>query len=554
MEKGYPAVRGPLAVGVRLDENVYVNMRDGVKLAVDIYRPEADGSYPAILSISPYIKELQQQPPILSHSIEAGATAFFVPEGYIHIIASVRGTGFSQGQFNLLDTKEQQDGYDLVEWVAKQSWCDGNVGMLGDSYFAWSQYYTATQQPPHLKCIAPWDGGTDVYRDLCYQGGIFFSSFMSMWGVDTIRQCIWPGPVQGKFPPANFFADLAGYVEDGPYYWERSSSVKLSKIKVPVLNMVVGHSNLHSRGQLYGYSKIKSPQKLLVMPPTPHSHILFLQSQPVNEHILRWFDYWLKGIDTGIMDEPPVAIFDAATQEWRYENEYPLARTEWTEFYLRSNPVGTAMEPPYGLISLEPTGDEEPDKYMTPDCLELVASGKPVLGYATPPLDTDVRVCGPLSAVLYGSSTTRDTMWFVRVGDIAPDNTMSLLTRGNLKASYREIDETKSRPGQPYHPFRNPVLPEVGKVYEYQIEITPIFHTFKAGHKIWMQIASDDFDYQMRLHTIPTSEMLPVPAENAIYHDSAHPSHLLLPVIPDAPIIKPVSSPVSQIKWPLRLK
>lgn len=551
MEKGYPTVRGPLPAGIRLDENIYVSMRDDVKLAVDIYRPEVDGRYPAILSISPYMKEIQQQPPILSHSIEAGATSFFVPKGYVHVVASVRGTGFSQGQYNLLDTKEQQDGYDLVEWVAQQSWCDGNVGMLGDSYFAWSQYYTAAQQPPHLKCIAPWDGGTDIYRDLCYQGGIFFSSFMGMWGVDTIRQCIWPGPIEGKLPPANFFADLSVHTDDGPFYWEKSASAKLDKIKVPVLNMVVRHGYLHSRGQLYGYSKIASPQKLLVMPPAPNAHVLFLQSQPVNELIIKWFDYWLKGIDTGIMDEPPVAIFDAATQVWRYENEYPLTRTEWTKFYLRSNPVCPATEPPYGLIRLEPATNEKPDRYTTPDCLSRVASGKPVLAYATSPLDKDVRVWGPLSAVLYGSSNTRDTMWFVRVGDVAPDGKVSLLTRGNLKASFREVDETKSGPGQPYHLFQNPVLPEAGRIYEYQIDITPIFHTFKAGHKIWVQIASDDFSYQMRLHTIPTSEMLPVPAENTIYHDSVHPSHLLLPVIPDAPIIKPVAPPISQIKWPL---
>jgi putative CocE/NonD family hydrolase len=180
-----------------------------------------------------------------------------------------------------------------------------------------------------------------------------------------------------------------------------------------------------------------------------------------------------------------------------------------------------------------------------------VAAGRPVLAYATPPLDKDVRVWGPLSAVLYGSSTTLDTAWFVKLGDVSPDGNIMLLTQGHLKASYREVDEAKSNQGQPFHPFQNPVLPEPGTVYEYQIEMIPIFHTFKAGHKIWVQIASDDFVYQFPLHTIYTSEMLPVPAENAIYHDSAHPSHLLLPVIPDAPVIKPVEPPVSQIKWPL---
>ena len=550
MEKGYPTVRGPLPPGVKLDENVYVTMRDGVKIAVDVYYPEAEGRYPALLSMSPYIKEIQRQPPELSHSIEAGATDFFVPKGYVHIIAQIRGTGFSQGQWNLLDIEEQQDGYDLVEWIAQQPWCDGNVGMLGDSYFAMIQYLVAAQKPPHLKCIAPYDGLTDPYRDFCYRGGVFFSWFMGMWLVDTIFQCLWPGPVEGKLPPTNLFVDLASHPDDGPYYWERAAWTKLDKIDVPMLS-IVPQSFIHIRGQLYAYPMIKAPKKLLVVPPAgAHAHESFLLNRPLNEQMLRWYDYWLKGIDTDIMDEPQVAIFDSGTKEWRYENEYPLARTEWTKFYLRSNPAGPVTQPPYGLISVESPGSEEPDRYMTPESTSLVAAGKPVLAYATPPLSEDVRVWGPLSAILYGSSTTLDIVWFVKLGDVDPDGKVTLLTQGHLKASYREVDEARSKPGQPFHPFQNAVPPEPNTVYEFQIEVWPIFHTFKAGHKIWVQIASVDFNYQMQLHTIYTSEMLPIPAENTIFHDSAHPSHLVLPVIPDTPIIKPVEPPVSQIKWP----
>ena len=549
-KKGYPTVRGPLPPGVKLEENVYVPMRDGVKIAVDIFHPKAEGRYPALLSMSPYIKEIQQQPPELSHDIEAGATDFFVPKGYVHIVAQIRGTGFSQGQYNFLSTTEQQDGCDLVEWIAQQPWCNGNVGMMGDSYFAMIQYLVAAQKPPHLKCIAPCDGLTDPYRNFCYRGGLFNSWFMSMWGTELVRQCLWPGPVEGKLPPANVFVDWASRSEDGPYYWERAAWTKLDKIDVPMLAMIL-HSFIHINGQLYAYPLIKAPKKLLVVPPAGgHANVHFLRHKPLHEQMLRWYDYWLKGIDTGIMDEPEVAIYDAVTQEWRYENEYPLARTEWTKFYLRSNPEGPATEPPHGLISLEAPRGEEPDKYMTPESVRLLAAGKPVLAYATTPLEKDVRVWGPLSIVLYGSTTTLDSAWFVKLGDVRPDGKITLLAEGHLKASFREVDESKSKPGQPFHPFQNPAPPEPKKVYEYQIEIWPIFHTFKAGHKIWVQIASIDLGYLLFLHTIYASEMLPVPAEHTIYHDSARPSHLLLPVIPDAPIIKPVGPPVSQIKWP----
>ena len=119
MKRHLSTVRGPLPKGIKLDENVYVTMRDGVRIAVDVYRPEAEGRYPALFSMSPYMKEIQHQPPMLTHSIEAGATGFYVPKGYVHVIAQVRGSGYSQGRYNFLDTAEQQDGYDLVEWVAR---------------------------------------------------------------------------------------------------------------------------------------------------------------------------------------------------------------------------------------------------------------------------------------------------------------------------------------------------------------------------------------------------------------------------------------------------
>ncbi|MFC1867200.1 CocE/NonD family hydrolase [Thermodesulfobacteriota bacterium] len=545
-------VRGPLPPGVKLDENIYVTMRDGIKIVVDVYRPEAEGRYPALQSMSPYIKEIQQHPPILTHSIEAGATGFFVPKGYVHVIASSRGSGLSQGQYNWYDTAEQQDGYDLCEWIAQQPWCNGNVGMIGDSYFGRTQYLVAAQQPPHLKCIAPYDAGTDDYRDSRHRGGLLCTQFVGMWGYDTFRQCLWPGPVEGKLLPTSIFYNFATNPEDGPYYWERSGWTKIDKIKVPMLAIAPSQGVVHSRGQLWGYPKFNVPKKLIIAPPAGLlAHVLFIDSKPLNEQLLRWLDYWLKGIDTGIMDEPEVAIYDSATKEWRYENEYPLARTKWTKFHLRSNPEGPSTEPPYGLISMEPPEKESPDSFVIPDSIRLIATGQPVLAYATPPLKENLRVWGPLSMILYGSATTLDIVWFVKVADVAPDGQLTMISQGHLKASFKEIDESKSLPGQPFHTFQNPVRPEPNKIYEYQIEMIPIFHTFEAGHKIWVQIASDDFMFHMPLHTIYSSEVLPVPATNTVYHDSKYPSHLLLPIIPDEPIIKPVEPPVSEIKWPL---
>lgn len=551
MTTGLGTLRGPIAAGIKLEENIYVTMRDGVKLAIDIYRPEKEGVYPVLLSTAPYIKEIQQWPAFLTHSIEAGATNFFVPRGYIHVIAQLRGSGLSQGQYNFFSMKEHQDAYDLIEWIAKQKWCNSNVGMMGDSYFAMIQFAAAILQPPHLKCIAPFDGCTDIYRDFTHQGGIFFGWFLGMWGPDMLRQCAWPGPVKGKLPPANIFADLVTNPYDGEYYWERSAIRNMDKIKAPVLSIVAQEGFLHSRGQLLAYPKIKSPRKLLVVPPSGlHAHELFLTSEPLNQYLLKWYDHWLKGIDTGIMNEPEVAIGDAVTLEWRYEKEYPLARTRWTKYYLHSS--GTAGKPPYGMLGLEPAAQESPDSYSIAESMITAAMRQPVLAYASQPLEKDLKVWGPLSVTLYGSSTTVDTEWFIDVADVTPDGQVNRFTQGHLKASLREVDAAKSNPGQPYHPFRNPSRPEPDKIYEYQIELMPIFHTFKAGHKIWVQIASADFWYQEHLRTLDISEMVPLPAKNTVYHDAEHPSHLLLPVVPDAPLVKPMGPPISNIKWPLK--
>ena len=551
MTSNFAIQRPDLGRDIKLDKNVRIEMRDGILLAADIYRPNLEGLYPALLSMSPYIKEMQQLPPGLSHSIEAGATSFYVSQGYAHIIASIRGTGFSQGQYNYYDMKEQQDGYDLVEWIAGQPWCNGNVGMIGDSYFGKIQYLVAAQQPPNLKCIVPYDAGTDQYRDVAYKGGVMWSQFVSMWGVDTITQCLWPGPVEGKLPPANFILDLASHTDDGPYYWERSAWTKSDKITVPLMS-IVPLSAVHTLGQLRIFPEIRAPKKLLVVPPPDPfaEHVLFIESNPLNEQILRWLDYWLKEIDTGIMKEPMVTLFDAGTGTWHYGNEYPFAETKWTKFFFRSNNAPASTASHEGSLSLEPpVQDESPDKYVTlsPDPSDFTS----LLTYSTTPMGYDLRVWGPLSLHLNGASTAADTIWFIKLADVAPDGNIKIITEGHLRASYREIDEGKSLPGQPFHPFCNPNPQEPNAIYDFQIEMRPIFHTFKKGHRIWLSIGSNDLEYQGKIRSNYIFQSQPAPGENVVYHDTAHQTHLLLPVIPELPIKDPVGSPVSEIKWPL---
>ena len=341
----------------------------------------------------------------------------------------------------------------------EQPWCDGNVGMVGGSYLGWSQYYTAAQCPPHLKCIAPFDSGTDFYRDMIYQGGgCFFSEFLNRWGAATISDCLFPWPVEGKLPPMDLFSQWMIHYEDGPWWHERSSYYRLDKIECPVVMVASASAWLHVRGQLHGWPRIQSPKKLVIGPQiygTMFSTI-YWENKKINTYLLRWLDYWLKGTDTGIMKEPQIVIYDSGKDDWRYENEYPLARTKWTKFYLRANPA-KPTQAPQGLISVDPPAvDEPPEKYPAPrkrltgrdvsGAPREGPLGPPSLAYVTTPLERDLTLQGPLAVTLYGSSDTVSTQplaWFVKLGDVAPDGTLKLISKGALKASFRAIDEAK---------------------------------------------------------------------------------------------------------------
>lgn len=514
---------------VKLEENVMVPMSDGIKLAVDLYKPAKQGKFPAIVAMSPYGKEYQRWPGGFAPFVEAGNINYFVIRDYVYVVADSRGSFPSEGKWNFFDKKEQRDGAELIEWVAHQSWCDGNVAMMGESYYSLIQYLVAAQQPPSLKTIVPFDGMTDLYRDWAYQGGLWTIGFMSRWAVNTCRRCFPPEGTAntGKWEPT-IEAPMDNVLNstDGPYYWERSVCTRFDKIKVPIYHIVCPYNFLHYRGQLRAYTEINTPKKLLVAPGLPWA---FNYSDEACNEILRWLDYWLKGKDTGIMKDPPVTIFVAGDDKWRYENEYPLARTNWTKLYLRSGEGKDAGEPPYGLLSGDMPGDESSDTFSYPQSQRKIEANLPALGYISAPFKEDMDVIGPASLTLYASSSAVDTAWMIKIDDVAPDGSPTLVSKGWLKASHRELDEKKSTIGQPYHTHTNPTLVEPGKIYRYEIEIWSMFRTFKAGHRLKLRVASSDshfwdFDY---FHS-PVDLLI----NNIVYHNKNYPSHVSLPVIP----------------------
>ena len=585
--KNYDAIYSvPLPAGVILEKNIMVKMRDGVKVALDVYKPaDGKGPWPVIFAYSPFQKE---------RFFESAKPAFYCPNGYVCVQAAERGIGFSQGQFSFHGAKAAQDGYDMIEWIAKQLWCNGSVAMMGASGYGVMQWTTAPLNPPHLKALVVL-ATTDNYRGLCYPGGVLRKPFVLNL-VSTITQgAIWPGPISGKELPMNVIAEIFSNNEDGPFWWEHGGGwKKMEKIKSPILNVVSTPNRLHAYYHLRSYGSIKSPKKLVITPWTNENYQPWIfETTAFNQYILRWLDCWLKGIDTGIMDEPEIAIYDNGTGQWRYENEYPLARTKWGKYYLH----GKTAPAEFGSISrTQGEGRERPQVFHNIGLntqmiasygifLEQKKKGKSdaesssgkndqphFAVYTSPPLEEDLRVWGPVSLTLYASTTeevTTDWSFFVKMGEmvssgvplnpvtgspeIKPEVTdqwtpreVQIWSWGCLKAKFRELDEKMSKPGMPWHSFQKPVDLKPNTVYEFQIELQPIFKTFKKGCRIWLKIACDDalystWDSSSRYVERPLS---PLKNEVFIFHGNKYPSHLLLPVVPDGPEITPVKSPL----------
>ena len=562
----------PVAQGVILNKNVSIQMRDGVILAVDIFKPAAgSGPWPVILAYSPFQKE---------RSFESAKPAFYCNHGYVCVQASERGIGFNQGEFSFQSPQSARDGYDLIEWLAAQEWCSGNVAMMGASGYGVSQWITAPLHPPHLKAMVV-TATTDNYRGLCYPGGVLRKPFALSLASGFTQAAIWPGPIPGKKLPFNIMGEVLANTQDGPFWWEHGGSWKtVNKIKTPVLNIVHTPNRLHTISHLRSYKDITSPKKLLLTPWTNENYQPWIfETTSFNQYILRWLDYWLKGIETGIMNEPEVAIYDNGAGDWRYENEYPLARTRWAKYYLHNRPEDNKL----ALDWNPPSEDEKVTLFHNISFNTALLNSYGITGalpsdkpnqivFVSAPLEQDLRIYGPLSLTLYAATAeeiTTDWSFFAKLGEMVPNGVplnpatgrpeirpeaadsavpreVQIWSFGSLKAKYRAVDAALSSPGSPWHTFQNAEELKPNNIYEFQIEMMPVFKTFKKGCRLWLKIACDDVLFSTWDNTSAYVEtpVTPGHSEVYLYNNRQYPSHLYLPVIPDAPEVKPVPSPL----------
>jgi putative CocE/NonD family hydrolase len=585
---------------VLLEEDVWVPMRDGVRLATDIYYPKGKDKFPALVSWSGYGKDSEKLPtnPTWQPSDyirgtgghECGEQWYFVPRGYVQIIPDIRGVGKSEGdQEDLVKAVTAgTDLYDLIEWVAQQSWCNGNVGMIGMSAFASAQYLAAGQNPPSLKAIMPFEGATDRYRHHFYHGGIF-----NYWFGVHIRN-LTPTRMRGVPRPASFkefgeqelqekikklqddpdikctpylylltvcpesnpaLFDTMLHPNDDSFYKGISPYRLFNKIKVPTYCGTRWNGwALHQPGAFDGYQHIatsKKQKKLLVVPSDNYGG-MDRPFHEVQDVCVRWYDHWLKGMNTELMEEPPITLFIQGVNKWRYENEWPLKVTQWTKFYLREG----------GRLSANaPDSTEKPQVFTSnPWAIptqgfsraDIIAKADPVPKaiYETEPIRENIEVTGPIALYWYASieskgikarswkgsaesglellePKTNDTDWYLRIKDIDVDGSERCVSEGWLKASHYELDESRSKFYAPYHPHSRSLPIKPGEVILYASDIRMTSNVFLMGHRIRLEIAGQDQVQSLWYHLPHMAEV-----KHTIHSSSERDSYLLLPIIP----------------------
>jgi uncharacterized protein len=529
------------------ESDIYVTMRDGVRIAVRVYRPDREGKVPALFAASAYLYENDLLPRSAQFTfLETGPIRWYVEkQGYALVHADVRGSGRSEGVYGFFDHNEQQDLYEIIEWIARQKWCNGNVGGIGQSYYCWSQWFMGILNPPGLKCIAPYDGAVDLYRGVAYHGGIA-CGFLPNWYQGLRMRNLYKAAnlPTGKQLPLDISREMI----------ERQTYERLGEIKVPVLS--IGHwgkMGLHLRGNILGYEEAAAPKKLIVTGArnVTEAHLLFDEPEFHERFLLPFYDHYLKGKKNGYPTTPPVRLYVYGSEAYREENAWPLRSTRTTAFYLSGRKSGSVISINDGSLSTKApprNGGSTTYRYPDPEWRQGVVAWGPfgpdpvrrVLTFTTDPLADDLEVVGHVVLELYASSDQIDTHFIVKVSDQQPPDAEGLkrgrnpafttVTKGWLRAAHREKDEKRSTPYRPFYTHRDPQPIAPGEVYRFEIEVMPCAYLFRKGHRIRIEIANGDSTLTDSVFNHPYHAYQV--GRDTVYHSARHPSRLLLPVVP----------------------
>ena len=557
---------------VVVERNVQVKMRDGVTLRADIYRPKTEGKFPVLLVRTPYDK--------------TGETSFGMKgaaRGYVVIAQDVRGRFTSEGEWYTFKN-ESHDGYDTVEWAAVLPYSNGKVGMFGGSYVGATQYLAAIAKPPHLAGICPTVTASNYHDGWTYQGGAFEQWFNESWStglaMNTMRRRVEESnALEGtKTLPLTDYAvlELPSAAGIAPYfkdwlahpnydaYWKRwSIEDHYGDIQVPVLSFGAWY-DIFLGGTLRNYTRLKTEAgteaakhgQRLVVYVGGHAGgsnnrkvggVDFGEKLPIDqdEMTLQWYDSLLKGQANGLEHEKPVKIFVMGKNEWREEDDWPLARARSAHYYLHSTGGGANGLGGNGTLTTSAPGEEKPDQYVYdpndpvptiggPLCCGALSTGigpedqRPaesradVLVFSTPAFAKDTEVTGPATLDLYVSSSAVDTDFTGMLVDVWPNGFAQNLTSGILRMRYRNSQE-------------KPELSNPGETYHVTVDLWATSNVFLAGHKLRLDVSSSNFprfDRNLNTGEVQARGVRLIKATNVIYHDKAHASALILPILP----------------------
>jgi len=518
--------------GMIYEHDVPIPVRDGTVLRADVYRPDAEGEqFPVLMSLSAYQKALDR---ILPHDapfthVERPEPEWWTARGYVLVFVDTRGTGTSPGQSDIWSMQEARDYYDAIEWSAEQSWSSGKTGLVGVSYYAITQWNVASLQPPSLTTIVPWEGWADMYRDSVFHGGVFNQGFYGRWWLD----------VRGKQLLENTRAhNSAALSEDLIYnflahhmdsdWWDTvKSRAQFDKITVPLYSSGNwGGWNHHMRGNIDGFVRSASANKKLQM----HigGHVDAFYSDEGKAELLRWYDYWLKDIDTGIMDEPPISLCvrTSVTEcEWRFENEWPLARTEYVRYYLTNQDAGAVGDAIHDktLSRTPPRQGAELSYASGPEAYRRANARLPTATFVTEPLTESVELTGHINLVMWVSSETDDMDVFAYLRKMKPDGSVETATRGILQASHRKLDPELSTAYRPYHTHDEEQKLTPGEIVPIEVEIWATSMVFEEGDRIRLDVNAHDGGHYFAAYNLE---------DNSIYTGGDRASYVLLPFVP----------------------
>jgi predicted acyl esterase len=579
-----PYMRTEIRDGMRITWHQPITVDDGLVLRADVYRPIEDTPCPVILTYGIYGKGLAYQdgyplqwekmvadyPEILTMSSnkyqnwETTDPECWVPHGYAVVRVDSRGAGWSPGFMDPASPREIEDLYQCIEWAGTQSWSNGKVGMLGISYYSSNQWRVAGMHPPHLAAIIPWEGQNDRYRDSGYHGGIL-CEFQKRWAKHQVAN-IQYGRGEHAMKNPNTGESVAGPVtlSDGelaknrvdafeelkkhPFddEWHRGRTADLSRVRTPLLTCANwGGQGIHPRGNFNGFTETPDDTPKWLEAHGDSHWSLFSSGYGVALQ-KRFFDYHLKGIANGWDRQPRVQLNIRHPGErfvLRHENEWPLARTQWTKFHL---------DPANKALGTSPVAQAAKIEY------EALGNG---VTFWAPPLEKETEITGPMAARLFVSSSTADADLFVIVRVFDPQgreltfmgstDPNTPIANGWLRASHRRLDPRKSKPYRPYHPHdrKEPLTP--AEVYECEVEIVTSCIVVPAGWRIALTVRGKDYEYEGELsdfgrkfhygtrgtggmtHNDPDDRPADVFGGRVTLHaGGGRESYLLLPIIP----------------------